>query len=144
MAIRFTDPVPSILEEVKARTGKGIEFIEKDNLSTYAALKMARISMPSHLIFYKKEHNELINHLIAHECGHIFRMYSSSEDKRLIPYSTQQIKLRALSEIEDEIAALSSVLSFDQLSQIINMWYSGYRSSGHQYATRHNDREVDL
>ncbi len=125
MDIRFIDPVPSVLEEVRRVTGKGIEFIQKENLSTYAALKMARKNMPAHLIYYKKEHDELINHLIVHECGHLFRIFKCPENQRLMPYSDQQIKYEALKQIENEITALANVLTEDQISQVINLWYEG-------------------
>jgi hypothetical protein len=55
MDIQFIDPVPAVLEEVKNVTGKGIKFIPKENLATYAELKMARKDMPSHLIYYKEK-----------------------------------------------------------------------------------------
>lgn len=68
--------------------------------------------MPSHLIFYKEEHNEIINHLIAHECGHVLRIFGVPEEKRLLPRTDDQIKLNALAEIEPEIQKLSTVLPF--------------------------------
>jgi hypothetical protein len=125
MDIRFIDPVPAVLEEVKRLTGKGIEFIQKDDLSTYAALKMARKNMPSHLIYYKKEHDELINHLIVHECGHLFRIFKCPENQRLMPYTDQQIKYKALKQIENEIMELTSVLSENQIAHVVNLWYDG-------------------
>ena len=91
----------------------------------YAGLKLARKHMPSHLLFFKTEHDEAINHLIAHECGHALRMFGVSEEKRLIPYTNDQIKRKALTEIEPEIKKLSSVLPFEKLTQIVNLWYSG-------------------
>ena len=78
MDIHLIDIVHTILEKVKDETGKKVEFIEKNDLTTFAALKMARKNMPSHLVFYKKEHDEIINHLIAHECGHVFRLFAVS------------------------------------------------------------------
>ena len=125
MDIQFIDPVPAVLEEVKSITGKGIEFIQKENLPTYAALKMARKNMPSHLIYYKKEHDEIINHLIVHECGHLFRIFKCPENQRLMPYSNQRIKYNALKKIENEIIALTKILSEDQIAQIIDLWYNG-------------------
>jgi hypothetical protein len=125
MDIQFIDPVPAVLEEVKNATGKGIEFIPKENLATYAALKMARKNMPSHLIYYKKEHDEIINHLIVHECGHLFRIFKCPENQRLMPYSDQKIKYNALKTIENEITALTNVLTEDQIAQVINLWYDG-------------------
>jgi len=125
MDIQFIDPVPAVLEEVKNATGKDIEFIVKEDLTTYAALKMARKDMPSHLIYYKKEHDEIINHLIVHECGHLFRIFKCSENQRLMPYSDQQIKYKALKTIENEIMALANILSEDQIAQIIDIWFNG-------------------
>jgi hypothetical protein len=125
MDIHFIDPVPAVLEEVKNATGKGIEFIPKENLTTYAALKMARKDMPSHLIYYKKEHDEIINHLVVHECGHLFRIFKCPENQRLMPYSDKQIKYNALKTIENEIMALTDILPEDQIAHIIDIWYNG-------------------
>jgi hypothetical protein len=81
--------------------------------------------MPTHLVFYRAKHDDLINHLIAYECGHALRMFGVEVQKRLIPLTNNQIKLRALSEIEAEVQRLSSVLSFDHLARVVNMWYAG-------------------
>jgi len=125
MDIQFIDPVPAIIEEVKIKTGKDIRFIQKENLPTYAMLQMARKHMPSHLIYYKKEHDEIINHLIVHECGHLFRTFQCPENQRLIPYSDQQMKYHALKQMEREIMALSKTLSEDKIASIIDLWYTG-------------------
>ncbi|NWG04613.1 MAG: hypothetical protein HXY44_17310 [Syntrophaceae bacterium] len=117
--------VHDILGKVEETTNKKVEFIEKNDLITYAAIKMARKSMPAHLVFHKREHNELVNHLIAHECGHILRMFAVPEEKRLIPMANQEIKGIALNEIQDEIMRLSKTLPLERLAQIINLWFDG-------------------
>jgi len=81
--------------------------------------------MPSHLIYYKKKHDEIINHLIVHECGHLFRIFKCPENQRLMPYSDQHIKYNALKTIENEIMALTDFLSEDQIAHIIDLWYNG-------------------
>jgi hypothetical protein len=125
VALQFIDPIPEVLEEVKRITGKGIEFIEKENLQAYATLQMARKHMPSHIIYYKKEHDEIINHLIVHECGHLFRIFNCPENQRLMPYSDNQIKLIALKCIENEIIELTRILPEDKIIHIINLFYDG-------------------
>ena len=125
MSIHLIDAVHTILERVRNETGKGVEFIEKNDLTTFAALKMARRIMPSHIIFYKGEHDEIINHLIAHECGHVLRMFAAAEEQRFVPYSDDDLKLTALTQIEAEINAISKTLPFDQLASIVNLWYTG-------------------
>jgi len=125
MGLELIRSVHDILEKVKEITNKKVEFIENNNLSTYAAIKMARRNMPAHLIFHKREHNELVNHLIAHECGHILRMFAVPEERRLIPTSNQEIKGIALNEMQDEIKGLSKILPLERLAQIINLWFNG-------------------
>jgi hypothetical protein len=125
MDIHFIDPVPEVLEEVKSITGKAVEFIQKEDLPVFAQLQIARAHMPSHLIYYKKEHDEIINHLIVHECGHLFRVFKCPENQRLLPYSNDQIKYNALKKIENEIEALTKILSEDQIAHIIDLWYNG-------------------
>lgn len=125
MGIQFIDTVYSILDKVKEETGKGFEFIEKDDLPTHAGLKMARKNMPSHIIVYRSKYDEVVNHLVAHECGHILRMFRTPEEKRLIPYSDNTIKLEALGHIEIEITKISHVLPLDKLAHIVNLWYNG-------------------
>jgi hypothetical protein len=125
MSLRLIDDVHAILDKVKEETGKGVEFVERSDLPTFAALKMARKNMPAHLILHKREHDEIINHLVAHECGHALRMFAVPEEKRLIPYSDDALKLAALSQIEKEITSLSTVLPFEQLAGIVNLWHTG-------------------
>jgi len=125
MDIHFIDPVPEVLEEVRRLTGKEIRFIEKDDLATYASLKMARRHMPCHLVYYRKKHDEIINHLIVHECGHLFRIFRCPQNRRLMPYSDREIKLNAVGRMGSEIAALGTVLSRDQITHVIDIWYNG-------------------
>ena len=125
MDIQFIDPVPEVLEEVKSTTGKGVKFIQKEDLPAYASLQMARKNMPSHLIYYKTEHDEIINHLIIHECGHLLRTFKCPENQRIIPYTDRRIQHDALKKIENEILDLTKILSEDQVVHIIGLWYNG-------------------
>jgi hypothetical protein len=120
--IESTRQIIQIAEDVSK---KKFQFIEKADLTYYARVKPARRNMPFHLVFYKTEHNDVINHLIAHECGHIIRIFSVSEDKRLAPKMDNDLKRRALTEIESDINKLSSLIPFNQLAQIVNLWYNG-------------------
>ena len=47
------------------------------------------------------------------------------EEKRLVPKTNDDIKRTALTEIEDDINKLSSSMPFNQLAQVVNMWYNG-------------------
>lgn len=123
--INMPDSINKIFEKVKYLTGKDVELIEKKDLNVYASVKIARKSMPSHLMYYKPEPTGMINHLIAHECGHILRIYGVSPEDRLIPYSNEQMRLKAVKDIEPEVQKLSLMLPYREQEQIKNFWYAG-------------------
>src|ERR1035437_3007445 len=125
MSLELVPSVNQIFEKVKALTGKEIQLVEKNGLATFAAIKIARKNMPSHILLYKSEHSEIINHLMAHECGHILRTFGVPEDKRLIPYSNDEMKRKALTGIEKEIQRIAQTIPTLRLAQILNMWYAG-------------------
>src|SRR4030042_4354810 len=125
MGLELIPPLKAIIQKVEDLTKKKIEFREKNDLTTYAAVKMARRDMKSHLIFHKRQHSDLIWHLIAHECGHILRMYAVPEEKRLIPASDQETKTIAFNEMEDDIKQMSTHIPIERLAQILNLWFTG-------------------
>jgi hypothetical protein len=125
MGLQLIKPVRDILEKVRETTDKKVEFVEKNDLPTYAGIKMARKNMPAHLLFHKREYNELANHLIAHECCHILRMFSLPEEKRLIPMSNREIKYAALREMEAEITRISKIIPAEGVAEIFSLWLNG-------------------
>ncbi len=125
MSLDLIPSVHEILDKVKTLTGKDIRFVEKKDHPSFASIKAARKSMEAHLLLYKPEHSGILNHLVAHECGHVLRMYAVPVEKRLIPRSYSAMKKRVLTGIQGEIDKLSSVLPIDKLDRIVNMWYDG-------------------
>jgi hypothetical protein len=113
------------LKDVEDLTKKPIRFSEKYDLDVYARVKIARSGMSEHIIFYKKDYNEIINHLIAHECGHILRTFSAPEDKRLVPISTQNTRANFIREIEGDIKKLSSIMPLQEVYKLADLWLNG-------------------
>jgi len=125
MSLELPPAIHRVFAEVTSLTGKDVKMIEKGDMDVYAFVKVARRSMPEHLMFYKPEHTGIINHLIAHECGHILRAYGVDPERRLMPFTNDQLKQEALKDIEPEIERLSRTLPFESLVQIVNIWYAG-------------------
>ena len=125
MSLNLIDPVHSILGKVEELTGKKIEYVEKKDLPVLATIQAAKKNMPAHRLLYNKDHNELINYLIANECGHILRIYSVSEEKRKFPVANQRTLIRFMKEMEPEIQRLTSILGFEKIKQLIIVWYDG-------------------
>ena len=117
--------VQDILEDIEALTGKGFRFIEKLDMIEFAGVKAARANMAEHIIIYKPEHNKLINHLLAHECGHLKRMFETPPEKRFSVAITNEIKGKALRKIENEIHDLAKRIGEDKTIRFTNMMYDG-------------------
>ena len=114
-----------IVDYTEEVTGKTFKFIEKKQLPYFAKVKPARQKMKNHIVFYKTEHHQIMNHLIAHECGHIIRMFKAPEAKRVIPFTTGEHIETAKFDIIEDIHLLSKILNRNQLSQIIPFWIQG-------------------
>ena len=122
------DLIPSvyrILDEVKDSTGKAVEFVEADGLATYAKVKIAREHMPSHIIFYSPKHDELINHLIAHECGHILRILKAPPEKRIVPMSDRDSMTKVIHDLASDLSRLSSLMPSRDVLEMVNVWHQG-------------------
>lgn len=79
------------VQRVEDITGKSIRFEFVENLVSHAMLKAARIFMPEHIMYIKREKADCINHLIIHECHHIYRFWSvDSKDRKILSLSSAE------------------------------------------------------
>ena len=124
MTLELIEAVKSILSEVEATTGKPVKFVEKVDMDSFAAVKIARRAMPAHIVFHRKQHDAIINHLVAHECGHILRMFGVAEEKRLIPARSKDEKA-VLQEIEGDLKRISKIIPVRELVQVVGTWRNG-------------------
>lgn len=114
-----------ILHQVEELTKKKFKFVEKNDLPCFAKVKLARNKIDHHIIFYKKSHDEIINHLIAHECGHIIRIFTAPELKRVVPFSNENHFKNAIVEMNEEMKKISLSIPKLQMDQIMKMWFNG-------------------
>ena len=105
-------------------TGKPLKFVEKDDMNVFAEVKIAQKSMPAHIVFYRRQHDAIINHLVAHECGHILRMFGVAEEKRLIPAGSRDDRT-VLLEIEGDLKRISKAIPLRELVQMVKTWRNG-------------------
>ncbi len=125
MELKLNKSTNEILTLITELTNKPFEFIHKQDLQTFASVKIARQSMESHIIFYKIAKGGILDHLIAHECGHIFRMYSVPLEDRKVPASNEDNKRFALKQIGEDLIKLSKTIPVDNLGQLSNLWFDG-------------------
>lgn len=125
MEIKLLNSTQEILNLIADLTGKSFEFIHKPDLPTLAMVKIAREKMPAHLVYYKNINASNINHLIAHECGHIYRMMSVPADKRKVPISNGFTRLIALNQVSGDFTKISDLVPLEKMDSIFDMWYNG-------------------
>lgn len=125
MALEIIEATQKILEQVEGLTQKRFKFAERDDLTSFAKIKPARKNMPNHIMFYRKIHDEIINHLIAHECGHIIRIFEAPESKRVAPFADKTHYEIAMGQVKGEIKRIYTLIPKSQVDQLSNIWISG-------------------
>lgn len=125
MELKLSKSTQDILHLVSDLTQKPFEFIHKTDLQTMAIVKMARANMPFHIIYYQTTGGGIIDHLIAHECGHIYRMSSTSPENRKVPASDEKNRRLALTQIETDLARLSNIMPYQQFNSNFGIWFDG-------------------
>jgi len=122
VSITLIDSVNTILEKAKEISGKQVVLVERNDLKTYAIIRMARKNMPSHTIFYKPNHTDVINHIVAHECGHIIRTFGAPPEKKVIPISDNASRAKVVSDLGKNVpGGIIDFLHQGIVCQITNM-----------------------
>jgi len=125
MELKLLNSTKEILDLITDLTDKSFEFVHKPDLPTLAMVKVARENMPCHLIYYKNMSPGNIDHLIAHECGHIYRMMSVPIEYRVIPASNMENRQAAMTKIENELFNLSRDIPIEKMSSVFEIWFNG-------------------
>jgi hypothetical protein len=82
-----------IIHSVEEKSGIPVRVTQDNNLSTIAAVRMARKgASPVHLVLYKSYPGESPDYQISFECGYILRLFSNPPEKRLEITDTVQGK----------------------------------------------------
>ena len=124
-SVTLKETTRTILDETEQFTGKPFNFIHTPKLPVQAVVKIARSSMDHHSIQYSSTDPSLLNHLIAHECGHIRRFYAAPKEGRLVPVSDNLTFRTAISYIEKNDSNLLKSYPVYHRYQIANLWTNG-------------------
>jgi len=125
MELELISETREILNTVEELTAKKFKFIPNNKITSHAKLKMAREDMENHIIYYKEGVDQRINHIIAHECGHILRIYEAAPSERLIPYFSSKNYEHAFEESRKDINNISKIITESKLNQLIEMLFKG-------------------
>ena len=119
--LNLLPPVLEIIQRVKEVSGKEITFRPAPDQLVPATSKIARARMPTHIIKYQPGMAHRINHLAAHECGHILRTMEADPSIRVVPVSNLETRTIAVRELEKELSRLSDAMR----GQMLDVWLGG-------------------
>src|SRR3972149_8450484 len=123
MELKLLRSTRDILELITEKTLTPFSFIKKLDLPTLGSIKIARKSMLSHIIYYRDDNAGILDHLIAHECGHINRIFGVPPEDRKMVSSRYENKRLALDQIADELLRLSKVIPIEKINKVSDMWF---------------------
>ena len=113
--------IRDIIQRVKDVSGKDVIFRPAPDQLVPATSKIARARMASHIIKYQPNMTERINHLTAHECGHILRTMEADPSIRIVPMSNSDTRAVAVKQLGSELSHLPAGMR----EQMLDMWLSG-------------------
>ncbi|OQC17116.1 MAG: hypothetical protein BWX72_00461 [Firmicutes bacterium ADurb.Bin080] len=125
MSLELIPETKEILEKIESLTEKRFKFIPNNEITSHAKLKIARNEMENHIVYYKEGASQSINHIIAHECGHIIRIFKSNPSERLIPFISSKSSEAAITEIANDIDSISKVMPKSKVEKLIEMLFKG-------------------
>ena len=95
------------------------------DLPTLAAVQVARGGMADHRILYRPGAAS-IDHLVAHECGHLVRLWGVPEDARRLPANGREEQVGALEGLGEELAAMANAgVPLRTLSELFTRAFPG-------------------
>ena len=125
MGLELIPETREILKDVEELTNKKFKFIPNSKITPHAKLKMARNDMEHHIVYYKEGASQNINHIIAHECGHIIRLFEASPSERLIPSLSSKNFESAMSDMRADIETISKIMPKSKVEKLIEMLFKG-------------------
>jgi hypothetical protein len=125
MPLELIGAVENILKQVEERTGKTIEFVEKNNMPMSAELRTATKDETRHRLFHRPVYDEQINYVIANQCGHILRLLGVPEEQRFMPVANYRTMMSYVMEMGDEFHRLVKVFGPEKIKHMVRLWYEG-------------------
>jgi hypothetical protein len=120
-----------LLDEIKRCTGVPVLIRESMELhgrarATYVASDADR---SRHLLLYDPEYARFLDHLVAHECGHIVRFACAGREDQKIAVMSRNVALPGIERDIDHLAV--SGVPIPAIREMITLWLAGTVSQLH-------------
>jgi len=118
----------AFLCEIEVSTGRRVD-IQANRALRDRARAVYVVSDPDpnrHLILYDPKYEEHVNHLVAHECGHIVRFAAASPEDQTLAKTTTVTREKAIRELYPELQRLvDSGVPEGALADLMPIWLGG-------------------
>lgn len=115
----------ALLDDTARLTGHGFAFEARADLPTLAVVQAARGGMADHRILYRPGADS-VDHLVAHECGHLVRLWGVPEGERMLPVNGREEQVGALEGLGEELAAMANAgVPLRALSDLFRLAFPG-------------------
>jgi hypothetical protein len=122
----MSESVDAIRAAVKARTGFDILVEPEPSLNVLATVKMAGGELSMHVIRFNPKASDLLDYLVALQCGCILRMHEVPAADRFYVVSTPSGRKEAGQLVETHLKrTFGSALSAEVLQQVRDQMYDG-------------------
>ncbi len=126
--LRFLDETRGLLSEVERETRRPVE-IRADPRVRHSgrAVYVATDPDPTrHLILYDPQQERHLDHLVAHECGHILRFAAARPEERLVPMVTAERRVVAAHHLHKELLRLVEAgVPEGAIGEMLPVWLGG-------------------
>lgn len=125
---RLLPETQRLLRSIEERTGRPV-VIRAEPAIRERGRAIYVVSDPNpdrHLVLFDPQHTRFLDHLVAHEAGHIRRFAEADAGARVIPATTQETRLAASRQLAPELLRLLAAgLPPRALQEVLPIWLSG-------------------
>ena len=117
----------NLLNKVEDISRHHIRLIPDSSLELAPAkVRVARQPIDAHEIRFHPEDPQSVDHLIAHECGHLFRTWSAPPQERYLAVVGSEERSAAQSKLQSHLEHLRQAgLSDTRIRQVLDTWHLG-------------------
>jgi len=117
-----------ILKSVEETSGLPVHVIEEPKLGTLATVRMARGTMPAHVVLYKPMPGEPPDYLICYQCGFVLRKFAVPAELRFdLVDTTAAVDYVRTAMLAPDGVARKYNLQEPQIAELQNQWLQGLR-----------------
>ena len=114
-----------ILWRAEKVSGKRVRILPYPSLEAWGAIRIARDREPYHILRYNPRYERHLDYLVAHECGHLLRLYSVPPGERLVPLVTRKERKTAYRLLLKELPGPLRTLPERALANLLRIWHDG-------------------